>query len=80
MIFVIVGSSRAKQPFKTAGRGSNSQDLDSDFLVNFFYFLLGNLSKVAKLCTARPETQRLLRATKKVAAMTAPCVWTNQIR
>ena len=52
MILVIVGSNMVRQPFKTtAGRGSSSQDLDSGFLENVFYFLRGNLSKVTKLCT-----------------------------
>ena len=37
MILVTVGSSTVRQPFKTtAGRGSSLQDLDSDFLENFF--------------------------------------------
>ena len=37
MILVIVGRSRVRQPFKTTtGRGSSSQDLNSDFLENFF--------------------------------------------
>ena len=52
MILVMVGSNTVRQPFKTtAGRGSSSQDLDSGFLENVFYFLQVNLSKVTKLCT-----------------------------
>ena len=59
MILVIVGSNTVKQPFKTsAGRGSSSQDLDSGFLENFFYFLQGNLSKVTKLCTTNFEKKK----------------------
>ena len=59
MILVIVGSNTVRQPFKTsAGRGSSSQDLDSGFLENFFYFLQGNLSKVTKLCTTNFEKKK----------------------
>ena len=59
MILVIVGSNMVRQPFKTtAGRGSSSQDLDSGFLENVFYFLQGNLSKVTKLCTTNFDVRR----------------------
>ena len=37
MILVIVGRSTVRQPFKTTTRrGSSSQDLNNDFLENFF--------------------------------------------
>ena len=53
-ILAIVGSSTVKQPFKTtAGRGSSSQDLDIDFLDNFF---ISSWVASAKLQNSAPPT------------------------
>ena len=54
MILVIVGSRTIKQSFRTtAGRGSSSQDLDSDFLENFF---ISSWVTSAKLQNSAPQT------------------------